>query len=270
MGEGDVAEHVFALRCPGEHLAAAYGLVLAVVHFQSVEVVVAAKRLAVHHTPEVKVDAFVSVGGDIAAVVGKEEAQAGVEVLVTACRTAGCHVVGFFYEMFGGIGDFVVVDVHLGAGKHVAFAQTEQKPGIDLYAAVTIFAGAVATDVILVRIVAYAVEVVFSVLVDEFSEDAEAVAFKEELRFHHQVDAALEHIGYGHRQHRTQLCGVAGIHTEGHQGASAYQRTEVGCIAWATQYVVMEISASHPLFAQFLFAQCGSCVVGNRRGLFLC
>lgn len=55
--------NTFLLCAVREHLAAAYGLVLAVVHFQSVEVVVAAKRLAVHHTPEVKVDAFVSVGG---------------------------------------------------------------------------------------------------------------------------------------------------------------------------------------------------------------
>lgn len=141
---------------------------------------------------------------------------------------------------------------------------------VDLYAAVTVFAGTVASDVIFVRAVTDAVEVVFRILVDKLSEDAEAVAFKEELRLYHQVDAAFEHIGYGHGQHRTQLCGVAWIHTESHQRASAYQCAEIGRIAGAAQYVIMEISAGYPLFAQFLLGQCGSGVVGSCNGLLLC
>ena len=172
--------------------------------------------------------------------------------------------------MFGRVGYLVVVDVYLRAGKDVAFSQAEQEPRVDLYAAVTVFAGTVASDVIFVRAVTDAVEVVFRILVDKLSEDAEAVAFKEELWLYHQVDAAFEHIGYGHGQHRTQLCGVAWIHTESHQRASAYQCTEIGRIAGTAQYIIVEISAGYPLFAQFLFGQCGSGVVGSCNGLLLC
>ncbi|EGF53248.1 conserved domain protein [Bacteroides clarus YIT 12056] len=231
LGEGDIAEYVLALRGPGEYLAVAYGLVLAVVQFQTVEIVVAAERLAVHHAPEVQIHALVGIGGDIAAVVGQEEAEAGVEVLVTVGCTAGCHVVGLFDEMFGGVGYLVVVDVYLRTGEDVAFSQTEQEPRVDLYAAVTVFAGTVAADIILVGTVTDAVEVVFRILVDELSEDTETVAFKEKLRLYHQIDAAFKHIGYGHGQHRTQLCGIAGVHAESHQRASAYQRAEIGRIA---------------------------------------
>ena len=81
--------------------------------------------------------------------------------------------------MFGRVGYLVVVDVYLRAGKDVAFSQAEQEPRVDLYAAVTVFAGTVASDVIFVRAVTDAVEVVFRILVDKLSEDAEAVAFKE-------------------------------------------------------------------------------------------
>ncbi len=178
--------------------AVAYGLVPAVVQFQTVEVVVTAESLAVHHAPEIQVYTLVGVGGNVAAVVSEEEAETGVEVLVAVGRTAGCHVVGLFDEMLGRVAYLVVVDVYLRAGKDVAFSQAEQEPRVDLYAAVTVFAGTVASDVIFVRAVTDAVEVVFRILVDKLSEDAEAVAFKEELRLYHQVDAAFEHIGYGH------------------------------------------------------------------------
>ena len=133
--------------------------------------------------------------------------------------------------MFGGVGYLVVVDVYLRTGEDVAFSQTEQEPRVDLYAAVTVFAGTVAADIILVGTVTDAVEVVFRILVDELSEDTETVAFKEKLRLYHQIDAAFKHIGYGHGQHRTQLCGIAGVHAESHQRASAYQRAEIGRIA---------------------------------------
>ena len=81
-------------------------------------------------------------------------------------------------------------------------AQAEQKPRIDLYATVTIFTGTVTTDVILIRIVTYTVEVVFRIFINEFSEDTKAVAFEEKLRFYHYINATFEHIGYGHRQYR--------------------------------------------------------------------
>ena len=182
LGEGDVAEYVLALRSPGEYLAVAYGLILAVVQFQTVEVVVTAESLTVHHAPEIQVYTLVGVGGNVAAVVSEEEAETGIEVLVAVGRTAGCHVVGLFDEMLGRVAYLVVVDVYLRAGKDVAFSQAEQEPRVDLYAAVTVFAGTVASDVIFVRAVTDAVEVVFRILVDKLSEDAEAVAFKEELR----------------------------------------------------------------------------------------
>ena len=76
----------------------AYGLVLAVVQFQTVEVVVTAESLAVHHAPETGIF-LVGVGGNVAAVVSEEEAETGVEVLVAVGRTASCHVVGLFDEM---------------------------------------------------------------------------------------------------------------------------------------------------------------------------
>ena len=113
LGEGDIAEYVLALRGPGEYLAVAYGLVLAVVQFQTVEVVVTAESLAVHHAPEIQVYTLVGVGGNVAAVVSEEEAETDVEVLVAVGRTAGCHVVGLFDEMLGRVGYLVVVDVYL-------------------------------------------------------------------------------------------------------------------------------------------------------------
>ena len=91
------------------------------------------------------------------------------------------------------------------------------------------------------------------IFVTELSEDAEAVAFKEELRLYHQVDAAFEHIGYGHGQHRTQLCGVAWIHTESHQRASAYQCAEIGRIAGAAQYVIVESFCGLPFVCAIPF-----------------
>ena len=133
----------------------------------------------------------------------------------------------------------VVIDVYLRTGKDIAVAQPEQEPGIDLHAAVTVLAGAVAAYVVSVGLIAESVEVLFRILVAEFTEDAETVAFKEKLRLGEEVDTSFEHEGDGHGNDSTQLYAVTRIDTECHQGASTKHGTEVGCIAGTAQNIVM-------------------------------
>lgn len=110
----------------------------------------------------------------------------------------------------------VVIDVDLRSGKDIAVAQSEKEPGVDLHAAVPVFAGTVASYIIFIGIIADAVKVFFRIFIAELSEDTETVALKEELRFGEEIDATVEHEGDGHGHYGAQLRGVAGVHTEGH------------------------------------------------------
>ena len=147
----------------------------------------------------------------------------------------------------------VVIDVDLRSGKDIAVAQPEEEPGVDLYAAVPVFAGTVASYIIFIGIIADAVKVFFRIFIAELSEDTETVALKEELRFGEEIDATVEHEGDGHGHYGAQLRGVAGVHAEGHQGASSQHGTEVGGVAGSAQNIVMQIPVRYLLLAQFFF-----------------
>ena len=110
----------------------------------------------------------------------------------------------------------VVIDVDMRSGKDIAVAQTEKEPGVDLHAAVPVFAGTVASYIIFIGIIADAVKVFYRILIAEHSEDKETVALKEELRFGEEIDATFDHEGDVHGHYGAQLRGVAGVHTEGH------------------------------------------------------
>ena len=132
-------------------------------------------------------------------------------------------------------------------GKEVAFAQTEQEPGVDLQSTVTILAGGVAAHIILIGTVTDAVKVFLCVFITELSENTETVALKEKLRLGEQVESAIEHQGNGYGHYRALLGGVAGIHPEGHQPAAANQQTEIGSVAGTSENIVVEVTAGHPL-----------------------
>ena len=180
LGQRDLlAKDVLALCRPGKDFAVAYQFILAVVQLQPVEIPVASENLVIHHAPEVQVDAPVGIGGHVAAVVGQEETQARVEVLVAMGVSSGGYVRGFLGQVFARLGEVVVVDVNLGSGEEVASSEAEEKPRVDLHAAIPVLAGRVAPDVVLVGGIAYAIEVLNRILVAELAEDAETVALEE-------------------------------------------------------------------------------------------
>ena len=139
----------------------------------------------------------------------------------------------------------VVIDVDLRSGKDIAVAQSEKEPGVDLHAAVPVFAGTVASYVIFIGIIADAVKVFFRIFIAELSEDTETVALEEELRLGEKVDTAVEHEGDGHGHYGTQLRGVAGVHAEGQQRTSSQHGSEVGGVAGPAQDIVMQIPACY-------------------------
>ena len=146
----------------------------------------------------------------------QQETEAGVEVVIAISRTACLFVRGFVHQELAGLRQVVVIDVDLRSGKDIAVAQSEKEPGVDLHAAVPVFAGTVASYIIFIGIIADAVKVFFRIFIAELSEDTETVALKEELRFGEEIDATVEHEGDGHGHYGAQLRGVAGVHTEGH------------------------------------------------------
>ena len=166
---------------PCKHTAFAQRFVLAVVYLQTVEVVVASQEFLVHHASEVEIHAAIGIGGNVSAVIGQQEADTGIEILVSFVRSSGCFVRRFVHQIFGWFRDVVVIYIYLRSGEYVAVAQAEQEPGVELDAAVAILTGSVAPDIILVRAVAQAIEVIFRILVGKLSEDAETVTFKKEL-----------------------------------------------------------------------------------------
>ena len=123
---------------------------------------------------------------------------------------------GFVHQELAGLRQVVVIDVDLRSGKDIAVAQSEKEPGVDLHAAVPVFAGTVASYIIFIGIIADAVKVFFRIFIAELSEDTETVALKEELRFGEEIDATVEHEGDGHGHYGAQLRGIAGVHAEGH------------------------------------------------------
>ena len=181
------------------------------------------------------------------AVVCQQETEAGVEVVIAISRTACLFVRGFVHQELAGLRQVVVIDVDLRSGKDIAVAQSEKEPGVDLHAAVPVFAGTVASYIIFIGIIADAVKVFFRIFIAELSEDTETV--KEELRFGEEIDATVEHEGDGHGHYGAQLRGVAGVHAEGHQGASSQHGTEVGGVAGSAQNIVMQIPARYLLLA---------------------
>lgn len=259
----------FRLGGPGDNLAFAHLLVLPVVQFQSVEVPVAAENLVVHHAPEVQVDSLVGVGRHVAAVVCQQETDTRVEILVSVGITSGRLIAFVVYQSLGRLGEVVVVDVNLRAGKEVAVAQAEQKPGVDLYAAVAVSAGRIASDVVPVGGISDVIIILHRILIAEFSEDAETVVLEEQLGLGENVDSTVEHECQGRRHHRASQCRVLGSHAEGHQGASANQQAEVGRIAGTAQDVIMKIPIGFLQLFQLLFSQNGRAVVGNGSFLLL-
>lgn len=176
--QGYITEHVFALSSPGNDLALTDSLILAIVYFQAIEIVITSKKFSIHHSPEIQVRAAIGIGGNVSAVIGQQEADTGIEILVSFVRSSGCFVRRFVHQIFGWFRDVVVIYIYLRSGEYVAVAQAEQEPGVELDAAVAILTGSVAPDIILVRAVAQTIEVIFRILVGKLSEDAEAVTFK--------------------------------------------------------------------------------------------
>ena len=222
---------------------------MAVVYLQAVEGLVASDEFGVHHAAEIQIHAAVGVGGNVTAVVCQQEAEAGVEVVVAVGRTACLFVRRFVHQELAGLRQVVIIDVYLRSGKDIAVAQPEEEPGVDLHAAVSVFAGTVASYVIFIGIIADAVKVFFRIFIAKLSEDTETVTLEEELRLGEKIDATVEHEGDGHGHYGAQLRGVAGVYAEGHQGASSQHGTEVGSVAGSTQNIVMQIPARYLLLA---------------------
>lgn len=63
----------------------------------------------------------------------------------------------------------VVIDVDLRSGKDIAVARRKKEPGVDLHAAVPVFAGTVASYIIFIGIIADAVKVFFRIFIAELS-----------------------------------------------------------------------------------------------------
>lgn len=246
-----VSEYVFRLCRPGDDLAPAHRFILPVVYFKAVEFIVTAEEFLIHHPPEIKIDTPIGIGGNVPRIIRQQKTESGAEIAVSVrCSSCG-HVVGLVYKIFRRFGYFVIVDVYLRAGKEIAFAQTEQEPGIYLYAAITVLAGRIAPYIIFIGIIADAIEVLLCVFITKLPEDTETVALEEKLRFGEKVQSPFEHKGNSDRDNRTLLCRIAGVHTERHECATAYKHPEIRSIAGAAKYVVMEITLCHPLFTQF-------------------
>ena len=62
-----------------------------------------------------------------------------------------------------------------------------------MHAAVSVFAGTVASYVIFIGIIADAVKVFFRIFIAKLSEDTETVTLEEELRLGEKIDATVEH-----------------------------------------------------------------------------
>lgn len=75
--------------------------------------------------------------------------------------------------------------------KEVTFSQTEKEPRVNLYAAVAILAGRIASYIVLVGIVSHPIEVFLGILECKLSEDTEAVVLEEKLWFDHQIQSPL-------------------------------------------------------------------------------
>ena len=247
--QGYIAEYVFALSSPGNDFALTDSLILSIVYFQTIEIVITSKKFSIHHSPEIQIRAAIGIGGDVSAVIGQQETDTGIEILVSFVRSSGCFVRRFVHQIFGWFRDVVVIYIYLRSGEYVAVAQAEQEPGVELDAAVAILTGSVAPDIILVRAVAQTIEVIFRILVGKLSEDAETVTFKKELGFGEKVDTAIEEESDGYGNHGAQLCGVTWVHAEGHQGASTEYGTKVGGVTRTTQNVVVQISLRYLLFS---------------------
>ena len=202
----------------------------------------------VYQSSQVEVEPFVRVGRYIACVVSKQETYSGTEILVAVGGTSCTFVVGLFHQVLGRIHNVVIGNVNLWTCKEVTFSQTEKEPRVNLYAAVAILAGRIASYIVLVGIVSHPIEVFLGILECKLSEDTEAVVLEEKLWFDHQIQSPVEHESYGSRDNRTAHGGIFRVHAERHQGASAYQQTEVWSITRASQYVIVKIAGCFFLF----------------------
>ena len=115
-------------------------------------------------------------------------------MLRTSCR----NVRGLINHPGSRFSYLVIVQIDLRACKEITFSQTEQEPGVYLNAAITVFTGIFSTFVIFIGGISDAIKILDCIFIREGSEDTETVAFKEELWFRHQIQAALEHQGDGH------------------------------------------------------------------------
>ena len=129
---------------------------------------------------------------------------------------SGCNIRRLLDHSGGGFRDLIIIQINLRACKEVAFSQTEQKPRIHLNAAVTVFAGVFSARIVFVGAISDAIEVLNRIFVGEGTEDTETVTFEEKLRLGHQVQTAFKHQGNRHRDDRTPLGSIAGIHPECH------------------------------------------------------
>ena len=245
----NVSECVFALYGPGENFPFSDRFVLTVVYLQTVKIVVTSESFAVHHPPKVEVSAPIGIGGHIACVVGQQESESRTEIGVSMLRTACCDIRRLLNHSRRRFGNLVVVQVNLRTCEEIAFPQPEQKPRIHLNTAISVFTRIFPSRIVLVCVISDTVEVFDGVFVGESAEYAETVAFEEELRLCHEIEPSVEYQRDGHGYDGTSLGGVARIHPERHQRATAHQKTEIGCVAGTSQNVVMQIPLRHTLAA---------------------
>lgn len=157
--EWHIAKDIFRLGRPGKNFTVAKAFILSVIYLQTIEVIIASQKFVVHHAPEVEIHPLVGIGRNIAAIISQQEADAGVEVLI-AVAIAACGFVGrLVYQELGRLRYLVVIDVYLRTGKDVAVSHTEEEPGIELDATVTILARAVAADIVFVSGIPQTVEI---------------------------------------------------------------------------------------------------------------
>ena len=98
---------------------------MAVVYFQTVEIIIASEGFVVHHPTKVQIRSPISIGGNVTGVVRQQETESGTEVRVAVIRTAGGNIRWLLYHSCGRFSDLVIIEVDLRTGKEVAFPQTE-------------------------------------------------------------------------------------------------------------------------------------------------
>ena len=155
----NISKCVFALHCPGYHLATAYCFVLAVVDFQTVKVIIASEYLIIHHSPEVEVGSAICICRNIACVIRQQETEPGAEIFVSVFCTSCRYIRGFVNHSGSRFGNFIIVQIDLGTRENVALSQTEQEPWVYLDAAVTVFAGIFSTFIIFISGIADAIKI---------------------------------------------------------------------------------------------------------------